>query len=233
MNNEEKALERMIEAKNYTDWLFESAKPYLKGKVLEIGCGIGNMTKLLIREKIDLTASDNNENYIQDIKTVYDGLNAFCFDISKGALENKADSFDTILCFNVLEHIEDDITALKNINKFLRSEGKLILFVPANPWLFNSLDKEVNHYRRYSKSSLIKKVRDAGFIIKEQRKVNFLGVFGWFFYGHILKKKILSKTGISIFDKISPMLFKLEKIIQPPIGLSLWLVCEKKSTLKK
>jgi len=228
MNNED-ALNQIKEAKNYNKWLFEQVKPYLKDRVLEIGCGIGNMTKFLLKENIDLTVIDNKIRYIDNMKKNYPSLQAYCCDIA--AIETMDSlpkgEFNAVICINILEHIKNDTAVLQNIKSLLSDDGKLIIFVPAHPWLYSKFDKDLNHLRRYSKSDIINKILKVNLIVKEIKRVNMIGAMGGFLGRKILNKGLLSKPIIKIFDKMIPVFFKLEQIIEPPIGLSLWIICEK------
>ncbi|UPT74095.1 MAG: class I SAM-dependent methyltransferase [Elusimicrobiota bacterium] len=133
-------------------------------------------------------------------------------------------TFDTIVCMNVLEHIEDDAGTLKNFSAMLRPKGKLVLVVPAYQVLFNPLDSHDGHFRRYEKAELRSKLVDAGFSVVHESRFNLFGILGWFLNGTILRRKDLPSGQMGLFNKVAPFLFWLENLTGPPMGLSLLAV---------
>ena len=175
---------------NYHKWIYEAIKPYLGNRILDVGCAIGNITRFFLNREL-VVGLDPLENFIQTIKSTflsYKSFQAIQADISNEETVNlKKKKFDTVTCLNVLEHIEDDISALKNIHKILDNEGKLILLVPAFKCLYGTVDKTDHHYRRYAKQDLRLKLKKSGFIIEKQFYMNLLGILGWYLNGKILK----------------------------------------------
>ena len=148
----------------------------------------------------------------------------FKIDISKNPLKK---DFDSVVCINVLEHIEKDQKALQNMYSSLGKNGTLILMVSAFKRLYGSIDIADKHLRRYDKKEIKEKVVNAGFRIKKIFYMNFVGLLGWWYHSKLLKLKIHNKTDISRFDKVCLFFEFMENIIKPPIGLSLVIVAEK------
>ena len=222
----EQTLKIMKKADWYNNWLFSLIKPYLKGDILEVGAGLGNFTSLLAkREKI--TTIDINENYIAKLKKIV-GTGAGYGNIETGEyfFENK--SFDSAICLNVIEHIKDDKRALRNINKLLEKKGKIIVLSPSHKWAYGTLDRNLGHERRYTKEELVEKFKNAGFNIVRVKYVNWLGLLGWYINGRLLKKKIIPKNQLGLFDKIARPILLFEKFVEPPFGLSILIVGEKR-----
>ena len=117
-------------ATSYHRWIFEKIKPYLKGNILEVGCGTGNLTGWLLRLG-KVVVSDMNEDYLQLVEEKYrDHPNlkgVFIRDIQQEPSKELLASFDTIVCSNVLEHIGDDVSVLRHFHQLLSGEGRLIL----------------------------------------------------------------------------------------------------------
>jgi len=134
--------------------------------------------------------------------------------------------FDTILCSNVLEHIQCDEKALFIMWKLLQHGGRLLLLVPAHKWLYGSLDKEDGHFRRYKKIDLLMNM-NSYFDIEFVRRKNFVGLLGWLMNSKILNKKIISSEQMDFFDEFVPILSKIENKIRIPCGLSLIVVGRK------
>src|SRR5262249_30499806 len=113
--------------------------------------------------------------------------------------------YDTIICLNVLEHIEDDVEALRNMRKLLKPGGKLLLYVPANPRLYCEIDRGVGHYRRYVMKELLDKMQRAGYRVPVSRHHNILGAVGWWINGKVLGKKAIGATDVGGFDLLMPL----------------------------
>ncbi len=157
----------------------------------------------------------------------YSEIDFYVADISEEKTLDFDKKFDTIVCVNVLEHIKDDEKALANMFRLLSPKGNLLLFVPALSQLYGALDKQLGHFRRYTKNMLSKKILKAGFQIKKISYSNFFGIFGWYLNSRILKRKRFSILQPLIFDKFVPLISRTESLLELPIGMSLFLVAEK------
>ncbi len=137
-------------------------------------------------------------------------------------LELEGMNFDTAVCLRVLEHVEDDVQALTNLNRLLRPAGRLVLLVPACLCLYGTVDVALGHSRRYSSQELTSKLQRAGFEIEQSRHMKLLAVFGWFYNNRVIHRKEESLRQVLFFDRaIVPWLSRVEKGFSPPIGLSL------------
>jgi SAM-dependent methyltransferase len=87
-------------------------------------------------------------------------------------------AFDAVGMFDVLEHIEDDRSALRRVGQLLRPDGVALLSVPAFNWLWTRHDETLHHFRRYTRVTLAAVVRDAGLTLRFARYFNF-----WLFPG--------------------------------------------------
>ena len=190
------------EAEAYHRWIFEKIKPYLGKDILEVGCGIGNLTALLLN-KGRVIVADVNEDYLRTVENKYrDHPNlkgAFTWDIQQDPPKNLGTCIDTIVCSNVLEHIEDDDYALRNFCELLPVGGRLIILVPALKVLYNVLDKELGHFRRYSKEELIQKITGNGFRVITLRYFNLFGILGWFINGKLLRRQLFTSKADQCF----------------------------------
>lgn len=227
----EKATLLLLEnAESYNRIVFEEVRPFLKGNIFEVGCGIGNLTQWLIKQN-RVTVADMNEDYLKIFRKKFTDhpnlLNSLIWDIRKDFPYRLDHLFETIVCSNVLEHIEEDELVLRRFYNILPEGGRIILFVPALRKLYNRLDKELGHLRRYGKKDLLMKFKDSGFKIFHLKYFNLFGILGWFFNGNILKKRVLPKKQLYIFDRFLPFLIKIEKAIPNFLGQSLIAVGEK------
>ncbi len=227
MNTGQKTLESMSQAMWYNKFTLSLFSKYLSGEILEIGCGIGNFTKDLSGYG-RVTAIDIEKEYIKKTKnSLKSRVSVGLGNIEKGEYFFKNKKFNSVVCLNVLEHIENDDRALENIYKLLNKDGYLILQVPGHKFLYGSIDKSIGHYRRYNLSDLKKKLEGKGFKIVESKKFNLLGSIGWFISGKLLNKVVVEEGKIKIFNKIAPLILPLERIIEPPIGISALVIAQK------
>ena len=135
-------------------------------------------------------------------------------------------SIDTIVCCNVLEHIEDDAGTLADMLAILQPGGRLVLLVPALSWLYGTLDEHLRHFRRYEKAELEEKLAKAGFAIEDCRFVNRVGILGWFVSGKILRRTVLPRGQLRAFRLFLPLL-RREEQDPPKVGMSLLAVARK------
>lgn len=217
---------------NYNYWIYDNIQTFIGDNILEVGAGIGNITDFIIPGR-NLTVIDINRDYITYLKAKYafcdpSVFNAFITDIQDiGSSPVSKIRFDTILCLNILEHLENDRKAVENMISLLQPGGRLVVLVPALKALYGSMDVSFEHHRRYSKKDLKCLIHGQNLKIVKLSYMNFLGLLGWFFNGRLLKKKDLPEKQTKIFDKLVPFLGIIEKIIKPPLGQSLILVVQK------
>lgn len=222
-------LESMSQAVWYNQWTLDKFKGYLKGSILEVGCGIGNFTKTLV-DFGKVWAIDIQDRYIRQAEELTNGKVKIGFgDIEKGDYFFQEKEFDSEICINVLEHIEDDEKTLKNLYVLLKNNGYLILIVPSHPFLYGKIDSSIGHFRRYTKNNIKEKTEKAGFRVIKCRRINFLGGLGWFLAGRIFSDSTVSETKIKIFNFLAPTFLPLENIIEPPIATSILMICKKET----
>ena len=219
------------EAPAYHRWIVEKMRPWLGKAILEVGCGVGHLTGLLL-EYGRVLATDVNEDYLQIVQNKFrDHSNlkkVFLWDIRHPAPKELNELIDSIVCSNVLEHIEEDEKTLGYFYQALSPGGRLILLVPSLKWLYNNLDRELGHFRRYAAKELYKKLEAQGFKVCHLTFLNGVGIFGWFLNGTILRRRLLPIQQVRIFNKLVPFLIQVEKIIPTVLGQSLIAVGQKK-----
>jgi SAM-dependent methyltransferase len=224
-------LEIMASAQNYRNWMFRQIAPYVGERILEVGCGIGNFTSLLMDREL-IVATDVYAPCVDYLKTRLGGslkVVPVQLDISEpAALELASYEFDTVICLNVLEHVEDDLRALSHMQSLLKPGGRLVLLVPAFQFLYGTVDKSLDHYRRYNRKTLLPRMQAAGFHIERSFYMNVIGMSGWFLNNRLLKRREENADQIEVFDRyIAPVAEKIEKLFPPPFGLSLIAIGQK------
>lgn len=232
----EDTLYRMRLMKNNNKWIFEQISPYLGDNILEVGSGIGNISKFLSSLNKNLVLTDIKENYLEYLRQRFIGnpkIKVISHNILSQDVSNPLTfNIDTVICINILEHIKEDAKVLENIYKILAKNGRLILVAPALKILYGSLDENLGHFRRYEKDDLVKKLKYNNFVIEKIYFHNFVSTLGWFINCRILKKKLMSSLQVSILDIFIPIFAKIEKMIKIPLGLSLIAICRKKTIEK-
>lgn len=219
-------LERFSAAVHFNRWLFQTIQPFCKGHVLEVGSGIGNLTKLFLQYQYTITASDLREEYCNILEKEFGGQLAGVelLDLAEKELAVKKpallERFDTVVALNVVEHIEQCDLAVSNCSKMLRPGGQLVILVPAYQTLYNSFDEELGHYKRYSARALRKLVTSQGFTVQKIQFFNAAGMLGWFVNGSILRRKLIPATQLKIFDRLLPLFKLADSITGKRIGLS-------------
>jgi SAM-dependent methyltransferase len=216
---------------HYNTWLIDRIRPYVGRRVLEVGSGIGNMAHYFLDRELVIT-SDVEPEYRETLaKRFAEKTNVivadFSLDSGNGKEDLAAHRLDTVICVNVLEHIEDDRRAVRHMTDLLVPGGRLVVLVPALPFLYGSLDRALHHFRRYRRNELAGVVTQAGLRVDALFYFNFFGIFGWFVNARILRKEILPADQLRLFDRLAPTFRSIETALRPPIGQSLIIAATK------
>lgn len=217
----------MEAAPKYTEWTLARTRPYVGDLLLEIGSGIGNNVRILM-QYTDVIATEVEPLYLEVLRNAY--LNTPGVDVREwDATEPPPPDLpqpDSILCSNVLEHIEDDGAVVSHADRILKAGGRMIFIVPRGEKLYCSLDSAIGHYRRYDKTGLQSLFENLDYEIEELFTLNKIGVLGWWYRGKIAKQQAIGRFGLKAFNVLVP-LFKLIDPILPWKGLSLVIVARK------
>jgi len=219
-------LEIMQAAPRYNRWQYDQVAPFLGHRVCEVGSGIGNMSSMIAATAPDLLVlTDTDPYYNEALRNRFTGCSNVL--VEKLTLPDRSakDRFqhfglDTVVALNVIEHIEDDLGALKSIAAMLQPRGRAVVLVPALPVLFGSLDRELGHYRRYTRTTLGRVMREAGFIVEHAFYFNLFGSLGWWVNARLWKSPRIPVSQLRSFDRLVPLL-RLENHISLPFGQSL------------
>lgn len=225
----------MSSATNYYRWTVSAILPYVGENLLDIGGGFGAHLEHILPHCPKVTSIDISEESVQFLTHRFkdrSGFQARCIDFSQEGDDFDwliHHQFDSITCLNVLEHIQDHITALHKMGRILaEKEGYLLLQVPALEWLYGSMDYQAGHYRRYSRRVLKGVLQKAGFRIERLFFFNSFGVLPWYINTRLMKADIDNQgvgLQITLFDRyIVPIVRLAESGIKPPIGQSLFAI---------
>jgi glycosyltransferase involved in cell wall biosynthesis len=198
-----KILVRMSSVPKFNRWMADTVRPFLGARVLEIGAGIGNMTRQLCpRDRY--TATDINPHYLDYLKRGFEGrpyLDVRKLDLTQAAdFAPLAGAYDTVVCLNVLEHLADEDAALSNIRAALEPGGRALILVPQGPGLHGTLDKALGHERRYTGATLRAALERNGFELQQLFDFNRVTAPGWWWNGKVLRRSHFSRLQLKLLN---------------------------------
>jgi cyclopropane fatty-acyl-phospholipid synthase-like methyltransferase len=214
--------EQMQKATNYNQWTFDLFKEYIKGDVLEVGCGVGSFTKLIVDQaKFDsLYCVDISAPAIEHImkKDFARGIKIECKD-----LMDVEGSYDFIVCMNVMEHVEDDKSFFHKLLTLLNKGGVLFHLVPSHQFLYSNFDVAAGHYKRYSKEMMKELSLPGDVSMIKQYYFNMIGALGYWAVYKLLKSGNVNDTEseIGAFDKYIVPFSRKVLPLDSPFGISL------------
>jgi len=217
----------------FSAWLFSRVEGHLGRTVLDAGAGVGTYSRLILESGRQTVALEPDQAICAELGRRLgntDGFRLIAGDLADPGIVLRAREagVDSAICLNVLEHISDDRGALQNFQAILPTGGTLALLVPAHPILFNSIDRAVGHVRRYRKQEMADKVEEAGLAIERLFYFNFFAIPGWILSGHVLRRKVASRTGARLFDGLVPLFKMIEKAcLRGRLGISLVALCRR------
>lgn len=220
---------------NYFKWNLEVFHMEKDKKILDLGCGPGLYADIIMSDYspslyVAADYSKNFTNQIQERLIKYDNGESIQIDFLDSEQIRKLYKykFDYVLFFDVLEHIEDEEKALCHIKDLIQNTGSGLLFlrVPALQYIYGVNDEAIGHYRRYNLKSLKALLERCAFSVKSICYQNLAGVIPWFIIGKILMRSLsVSGNEGKTFDTIVPFIKPIERLISPPVGLSLYCTC--------
>jgi SAM-dependent methyltransferase len=227
-------LESMDLAVNYHAWIYDLFAPFLGTRIVEVGAGSGAFSKLLLRR-------DPERLWLVEPSQMYGRLRGEIGEQSEDRVSFHNTIFesviptlsgdaapDTIVYINVLEHIDDDERELRLMHNALADGGNICIFVPAVPMLLSDFDKQIGHFRRYSRKELIGKCERAGFEVVLARGFDLPGVVPWLVKYRLMRSLTIGSGAVKLYDRLLvPLIRPVEQLLKPPIGKNLLLVARK------
>ena len=215
-------LERLNRAPRFTRWMADVIRPYIGDRVLEVGAGTGNMSVHLMPRSV-YWATDVNSHYLDYLVTLRATrpyMRVAFTDAMDGATFPTGQSFDTVVCLNVVEHVQDDLGALRNVWDALSDGGRAIILVPCGPGLYGTLDEVLGHFRRYTREQLVGVAEQAGFRVEQVLKFNRPGVPAWWLNGRILHRKTFGLGQIRMLNFLTPVFRLVDSWLPlPPLSI--------------
>jgi glycosyltransferase involved in cell wall biosynthesis len=214
VNKDKDILDAFSGALKFNRWMADTIQPYLGKRVLEIGAGIGNLTRILVSRRTKYVATDLDREHLERLRARLAGrpkLEVAVLDASRTEdYRPFRGQMDTVVCLNVLEHIEDDLGTLRNIHSALYEGGRAIILVPEGQSIYCSLDEELGHWRRYSEEQLRRRMEEAGFVVETVLRFNRISRPGWWLNGKILKRRTISRLQLENFDRMVPLFRRID-----------------------
>lgn len=224
----EDTLDTIALANHFNLWMYETIKPYCKGNILEIGSGVGNISEYFLNDNAGILLTDIRDSYCNRLRSKFSGHATLLGIENMNLVDDEFDtrfskylnSFDTVFALNVVEHIFDDNLAVANAYKLLKPGGNLIILVPAYQWLYNDFDKELEHYRRYTRKKLESLFQATSLSILHSQYFNAAGIAGWLVSGKMQHHKIIPAGQIKMFNRLVTLFKLFDKLIFNSFGLS-------------
>lgn len=210
----------------YTRWILDEVKPWLGHRILEVGCGTGTFTAPLAAAGHALVAVDIDPEYVEATArrtSDFPAVSVRRADVNHidSAL---GDGFDSVVMFDVLEHIENDVALLESLFHRLRPGGHVVLKVPAINARHSPMDDAVGHWRRYDRAALTSVLSRSGFELAKLWRFNAFAVPGWWLNGRVLKRATPPAEQVKLFNKLIPLLRPLDYVFRHVTGLSYFAV---------
>jgi glycosyltransferase involved in cell wall biosynthesis len=198
-------------------WMADTIRPFVGQRVLEIGAGMGNLTRYLSRRRQRYVATDLDAEHLVRLRNRLrhrPKLETAILDLSRPQdFLPFANAMDTVICLNVLEHLEDDLACLGNIHSALSPGGRAIILVPEGQNLFGQMDVVLGHFRRYSREQLRARMEEAGFSVETVLNFNRVSRPAWFVSSRLLRRSRLGRFQLKLFDKMVWLWRRIDRFI--------------------
>jgi len=226
-------LQAIKEADAFNRWMYEQIASFIESPVLEIGSGIGNISKCCLNEGHSLVMTDIRTEYIDFLKENFSEQqqNIVRLDLVDEDFDEKHKSrfgkFKTVFALNVIEHIENDRLAIHNATKLLCDGGKLIVLVPANAMLYNKIDRNLFHFKRYGFRDLSELMQAAPLKLEIVKGFNGLGIAAWVYGGLFSRNGVIAGGDMKLYNRLVPIAKWIDRLTFFKLGLSLIAVSRK------
>lgn len=224
-------LQLLARATGLCDWMFDQYRHLVRGRVLEVGGGIGTFTQRLLEGgAVEVLALEPEAACAAFLRRRFDAEPRVAVVeedvLGSAVLARQSGSFNLVVCQNVLEHIDDDAAAVAAMAATLAPGGHLVVLVPAHPRLFGALDQGYGHHRRYTRDGLRAIARDAGLEVEDLYHFNMLGIPGWWVKSRSPSSRV-TPGSMAVYAALLRAWRPLEARRRPPYGLSLVLVARR------
>jgi glycosyltransferase involved in cell wall biosynthesis len=211
----------------YLNWLASLLRPHIGDTVLEVGAGIGNLSGRLMARRTCYVAGEKDPLHLHALRNRFlrtPNVTVQAMDPEQSDFSTFGE-FDTALCLNVLEYVEDPVAVVRSLARAVKPGGTLITLVPHNPALYGTLDRTMGHRRRFRQRELAAILEASGFRIERVYRLRS-GAPAWWLYGKVLKRRTVSKLALKAFDKTVWFWRRIDRIL-PWTALSIIVVARR------
>ena len=221
----------LAECRNHRKWFADFARPYLGDHPIEIGSGLGDYAREWIPLTEHFTVTDADESLVIGLKEMAGHSNV---DVRQVLLPSTARAdHSCLISYNVLEHIDDHVGALRSMAGLVRPGGYIVLVCPAFPFAMSPVDIATGHVRRYTRRSMTAALTEAGLEVIDVRYANSLGLLCYYAFTSLLRKQPSKGVTMTFYDRrLVPVVRFAERLIKrPPFGQSVIAVARVRSPL--
>lgn len=221
------SLEMLDGLYEYNHAAYAKIRPYLKGSVCEIGCGIGNVIQFLLNHERVVGIEPFADSIRKARRRFAEHKNVSFVESWLSECPNEqvpAQSFDSVICLRVLESIEDDQEALSRMCALSKPGGSVVILVAAHQSAYGTLDEVYGHLRRYNRRHLASMFSRAGLKVTHSFHTNAPGYFGWLWHSRIRRSRSIPASAARMSNWLVPFLDAFERCIRLPFGQSLIMV---------
>ena len=222
----------LAECRNHRKWFADFARPYLGDHPIEIGSGLGDYAREWIPLTEHFTVTDADESLVIGLKKEMAGHSNV--DVRQVLLPSTARAdHSCLISYNVLEHIDDHVGALRSMAGLVRPGGYIVLVCPAFPFAMSPVDIATGHVRRYTRRSMTAALTEAGLEVIDVRYANSLGLLCYYAFTSLLRKQPSKGVTMTFYDRrLVPVVRFAERLIKrPPFGQSVIAVARVRSPL--
>ena len=232
-------LEALTKLRNYYRWIFDEIRPFLGTRLAEIGAGLGTFTDILATNHLlaqPTVRMDVFEPAVNLYQQLADRLGQKHRDLihtnrlvtHNGYFTPTHEQFDTIIMINVLEHIEDDRSAVRIAYDSLSPGGMIVLFVPALPRLFSKFDRAVGHHRRYTQPALSRLLREERLDVVKSSYMDVIGLVPWYLLNVLGGIQTVRPWMVRLYDRVLvPVTRRIERLWPPVLGKNALMIGRK------
>ncbi|MDG4834071.1 class I SAM-dependent methyltransferase [Solwaraspora sp. WMMD1047] len=221
---QEEVLEGLATAVNHRRWFVELALPYLGDNPIEIGSGLGYYAMEWAPYLSRFTATEADPDRLIALKERLAGEPKI--EVRQMLLpHSERGDYSAAVSYNVLEHIEDHVGALRSMRELVRPGGAIVLIVPAFEFAMGPADIATGHVRRYTKKTMRAALTEAGLTVEKLHYANALGLIGYYMATNVFR--LMPKEGpmVKVYDTlVLPVTKWAEQLVRPPFGQSVFAV---------
>ena len=217
-------LDHFDSAFNFRKYQISLIKEFINGKFLEVGAGKGGLIPFYKNILKDITIIEPEKKLFKILKKKYSKNK---IKVKNQTIKDVKKKYDTIIYYDVLEHIENDLNETKEAKKKLTKNGYLIFSVPAYQSFYSDFDKSVGHFKRYNKQDFVKLEKKTGLKIEKLAYYDSVGFLFLVMNKIFCLKQTNLKNKIYLWNLLMPISKLIDFLTFNKFGKSLLCVFRK------